>query len=124
MTYFKVEDTPLVSVILITYNRECFLKETIDSILAQTYRNFELIIIDNFSDYDFNALVNSYHSNKIRAFQNQNNGIIAINRNFGIERARGNYLAFVMMMISGIQINWRFRWNIYRVTILIYIVLH
>ena len=59
MTYFKVEDTPLVSVILITYNRECFLKETIDSILAQTYRNFELIIIDNFSDYDFNALVNS-----------------------------------------------------------------
>lgn len=94
MTYFKVEDTPLVSVILITYNRECFLKETIDSILAQTYRNFELIIIDNFSDYDFNALVNSYHSNKIRAFQNQNNGIIAINRNFGIERARGNYLAF------------------------------
>jgi len=43
------KEGPLVSVIVTTYNRKELLKETIDSILNQTFANFELIVVDNFS---------------------------------------------------------------------------
>lgn len=83
-----------VSVVVTTYNRELLLRETITSILAQTYQNFELIVIDNYSDYDFYGLIESFGSDKIRAFQNHNNGVIAVNRNLGINYANGEYIAF------------------------------
>lgn len=85
---------PLVSIILITYNRKDLLKETIESILAQTYTNYELIVVDNYSNYDFIGFIESFHSDKIQAYQNHNNGTIAINRNYGIKKAKGDYLAF------------------------------
>lgn len=83
-----------VSVVVTTYNREKYLKETLEAILKQTYQNFELIVVDNYSNYDFNAFIDSFNSKKIRAFQNHNNGIIAVNRNFGISKAKGDYIAF------------------------------
>ena len=85
---------PLVSIIVTTYNRKKLLKETIDSILNQTFKDFELIVVDNFSNYDFFKCIKSFNSDCIRPFQNQNNGIIAINRNYGINRAKGKYIAF------------------------------
>lgn len=84
----------MISVVVTTYNRRELLKDTIESILNQTYTDFELIVVDNYSDYDFYGLMESFHTDKIRAFQNINNGVIAVNRNFGIEKARGNYIAF------------------------------
>lgn len=84
----------MVSVIVTTYNRENLLKQTILSILNQSYQDYELIIVDNYSDYDFQGLIDSFHSEKIRAFQNRNNGVIAVNRNYGIKQARGKYIAF------------------------------
>jgi len=86
--------SPLVSVIVTTYNRKDYLKETIDSILNQTFTDFELIVVDNYSNYDFLNYMKSFNDVRIRAFQNQNNGIIAVNRNFGIKKARGEYIAF------------------------------
>ena len=88
------KNVPLVSVIVTTYNRRKYLKETLDSILNQTFKDFELIVVDNFSSYDFLTYVKSFNDDRIRAFQNQNNGIIAINRNYGIKKARGQYIAF------------------------------
>ena len=85
---------PLVSVIVTTYNRKEYLKETIDSILNQTYKNFELIVVDNYSDFDFLTYIKSFNDNRIRAFQHHNNGIIAVNRNIGIKKAYGEYIAF------------------------------
>lgn len=85
---------PKVSVIVTTYNRKEYLTETIQSILNQTYQDFELIVVDNFSNYDFFALVKSFNSEKITPFQNQNNGVIAVNRNVGISHAKGEYIAF------------------------------
>ena len=85
---------PLVSVIVTTYNRKELLKETIDSITNQTFEHFELIIVDNFSDYDFFKHVKSFKDNRIRPYQNSNDGIIAINRNYGIKKAKGEYIAF------------------------------
>ena len=83
-----------VSVIVTTFNRKFFLTETLNSILNQTFKDFELIIVDNYSDYNFIAHINTFNDKRIRAFQNQNNGVIAVNRNFGIKKAKGKYLAF------------------------------
>jgi len=85
---------PKVSVIVTTYNRKEFLTETIQSILNQTYQDFELIVVDNYSNYDFFAVIENLKSEKIIPFQNKNDGVIAVNRNFGINHAKGEYLAF------------------------------
>ena len=89
-----MNNDPLISAIVITYNRKKLLKETIDSILNQTYENFELIVVDTFSNYDFFSHMNCLNDNRIRPFQNANNGVIAVNRNFGIEKSKGKYIAF------------------------------
>lgn len=85
---------PLVSVIVTTYNRKDLLSETLNSILNQTFQDFELIVVDNFSNYDFFSHIKSFESSKIIAFQNRNNGVIAANRNYGLKQAQGNFIAF------------------------------
>ena len=85
---------PLISVIVTTYNRKELLSETIDSILNQTFTDFELIVVDNFSNYNYFELIESFNDSRIVAYQNANSGVIAINRNFGIKKATGKYLAF------------------------------
>jgi teichuronic acid biosynthesis glycosyltransferase TuaG len=85
---------PFVSIVVTTYNRKELLKETVDSILSQSHENFELIIVDNYSNYNFLELIESFNDKRINAYQNTNNGIIAINRNFGIKKAKGEYIAF------------------------------
>ena len=61
---------PLVSVIVTTFNRKELLKETIDSILKQTFTDFELIVVDNYSEYNFVDYIKSFSDNKLIAFQN------------------------------------------------------
>lgn len=84
----------LVSVILTTYNRKDLLCEALESILRQTHREIELIVIDNFSDYDFLGLIRQIHDPRVIPYQNKNGGIIAVNRNYGIKRAKGELIAF------------------------------
>lgn len=86
--------TPLVSVIVTTYNRKELLRDTIKSILNQTYEHFELIVVDNHSRYDFLSFIDTIYDERIRPFQNQNHGNIAVNRNFGIKQAHGELVAF------------------------------
>jgi len=83
-----------ISVIVTTYNRPKLLKETLDSILNQTYVDFELIVVDNNSNYDFFKLIESFNDKRIIAYQNENEGVIAVNRNFGIKKSKGQYIAF------------------------------
>lgn len=85
---------PLVSVIVTTFNRKEMLKDTILSILNQSYSNLELIVVDNYSDYDFLNYIVSFNDSRIRPFLNKNNGIIAVNRNFGINQSKGDFIAF------------------------------
>jgi len=89
-----VNNNPEVSVIVTTYNRKELLYETIQSIIKQTYNNFELIIVDNYSNYDYENLMETIDDNRIKYFQNNNDGIIAINRNYGINKAKGKFIAF------------------------------
>ena len=84
----------MVSVIVTTYNRKELLSKTLKAILNQTYKDFELIVVDNYSDYDFEQLIQQFNDKRIRAFRNQNNGIIATNRNYAIRKAKGEFLAF------------------------------
>lgn len=85
---------PFFSVVVTTYNRKVLLKKNINSILNQTFSDFELIIIDNYSDYDFIEFIKSFNDIRIKPYLNKNNGIIATNRNFGIMKAKCKYISF------------------------------
>ena len=86
---------PLVSVIMPTYNHAKFIGEAIDSVLNQTYKNFELIIIDNYSKDNTEKIVASYNDERINYLKFKNNGVIAASRNYGIKHSRGEYIAFL-----------------------------
>lgn len=87
----------LVSIITPTYNSDFFISDTIESILLQTYKNWELIVIDDYSSDSTIQIVQSFikeHSN-IKLLKNQSNQGAAISRNKGIEAAKGDYIAFL-----------------------------
>lgn len=88
------EDKPLVSVILPTYNREKFLKRSIESILNQTYTQFELIIIDDGSNDNSLQLIHQYaqKDNRIIVLANKKNKGISISRNRAYKYAKGRYI--------------------------------
>ncbi|AEH45966.1 glycosyl transferase family 2 [Thermodesulfatator indicus DSM 15286] len=83
---------PLVSVIIPTYNREKFLKEAIESVLAQTFRSFELIVVDDASTDKTPYLVSRYPLRYVRKVKRQ--GVSAA-RNTGIRLAQGEFIAFL-----------------------------
>jgi len=77
-----------------TFNRENLLKETAEAILNQTFKDFELIIVDNYSKDNTEKLVKSYNDKRIKYFKTQHNGIVAVNSNFAIPKATGALIAF------------------------------
>ncbi len=83
------------SIIIPTFNRVKKIKSAINSVLNQTYQNWELIIVDNKSTDNTKQLVKSYNNKKIFFYEIDNEGIIAKSRNFGIEKAFGEYLCFL-----------------------------
>lgn len=91
----SINDEPLVSVIMPTYNHARYIGEAIDSVLNQSYKNFELIIIDNYSTDNTKEIVTSYNENRIKYSKFRNHGIIAASRNHGIKNSSGKYIAFL-----------------------------
>lgn len=86
-------NTPLVSIIISTYNRAGLVLEAIDSALNQTYKNLEIILIDDGSTDNTKEIITSY-IDKIRYFYKTNGGISSA-RNYGIKQATGEYIAFL-----------------------------
>ena len=86
---------PKVTVFIPVYNRERYVKEAIDSILAQTYPDFELLLIDDGSTDDSVAVIESYKDPRIRLERNEHNVGIPRTRNRGLELARGEYVAML-----------------------------
>jgi glycosyltransferase involved in cell wall biosynthesis len=84
---------PLVSIIVPTYNRAALLRETITSVLAQTYPAIELIVVDDGSTDATPELLASY-GDRIRVIRKQNGGGTAA-RNTGLAAARGAYVSFL-----------------------------
>jgi glycosyltransferase involved in cell wall biosynthesis len=87
------ETQPLASVVVPTFNRSQLLQETIESILSQTYTNFEVIVVDNMSVDDTESYVINCGDPRVRYFRNPNGGIISVNRNFGIKQSKGQFIA-------------------------------
>lgn len=85
----------LVSVIIPVYNCGDYIKETIDSVLNQTYSNFEVIIVDDCSTDNTSSVIKSFNSNKIKYFRLDINSGAAIARNNAIHYSTGTYLAFL-----------------------------
>ena len=83
---------PLISVIIPTYNRENLLKDTILSVLIQTYKNFELIIVDDYSKDNTKRAVENFKDSRIIYLRHDKNKGPAATRNTGIKRAAGDYI--------------------------------
>lgn len=85
---------PKISVIMPVYNVKTeWLKESIESIINQTYSNFEFIIIDDGSDNPLDEIVNSYNDNRIILYRKEQNQGIANAINDGLKIAKGEYIA-------------------------------
>lgn len=91
----KSNDTDdLISVIIPTYNRAGVLGRSIQSVLAQTYTNLELLIIDDCSDDGTQELVKEFKDERIRYYRNEENLGASVSRNRGISLAKGKFIAF------------------------------
>ncbi len=85
-----------ISVILTTYNRgKTYLRQAIQSVVDQTYKNWELIIFDNYSTDNTDEIVREFSKYNIKYNKLQNNGIIARSRNAAIKLATGEYIALI-----------------------------
>lgn len=88
---------PKVSVIIPTHNRDKYIGKAIRSVLRQTYKNYEIIVVDDGSTDDTRKKVKKYvkkHPNKIRYIYQDNKGPSAA-RNTGIRNAKGKYITFL-----------------------------
>lgn len=84
---------PLVSVIVTTYNRKEYLEEAVKSIMNQSYKNIEIIVVDDGSDLNYaGAICNQYPICKY--FYKENGGLSSA-RNYGVKLAKGDYIAFL-----------------------------
>jgi glycosyltransferase involved in cell wall biosynthesis len=86
-------NTPLVSIVMPVYNAEVYLREAIDSILAQSYRNLEFIIINDGSTDTSKDIIFSYTDPRIRYLENEQNMGIIRTKNKAIDFATGHYIA-------------------------------
>ena len=82
---------PLVSIIIPVYNGSNYVKEAIDSALAQTYKNIEVIVVNDGSTDNTEKIVKSY-GDKIRYFYKENGGVASA-LNLAIENSKGEYIS-------------------------------
>jgi glycosyltransferase involved in cell wall biosynthesis len=87
-------NTPFFSIIIPTYNQSSFLKKALDSVFNQTFKNFEIIVIDNHSNDKTSDIIKKYKK-KIIYKKIKNKGILAKSRNLGIKIAKGKWIAFL-----------------------------
>jgi len=91
----KIETSPLISVVIPTYNHADFLEIAIKSVLEQTYQNFEVVIIDNHSKDHTDEVVDSFNDDRISISKINNNGVIGASRNLGVEQTKGSWIAYL-----------------------------
>ena len=88
-----------IDVLITTFNSEKYIKETINSVLNQSYKNFKIIIVDDCSTDKTFEICKKYrekYKNKIKLFKLKKNSTSAsVPRNFGIKKCRSNFIAFL-----------------------------
>lgn len=91
-------NTPLVSIIIPCYNAAATIRQSIESVLAQTYRNWEMLIVDNCSTDNSASIINEYagRDRRIRYLKtDRNSGSSAMPRNVGLDHASGELVAML-----------------------------
>ena len=84
---------PVFSIIIPTYDQADFLKIALDSVLTQTFQDFEVIIVNNFSNDHTLEVVAQYDDSRIWSINFNNNGVIGAGRNEGIRRSQAEFIA-------------------------------
>ncbi len=85
----------LVCIIMPSYNTGRFIAETINSVLAQTYENWELIIVDDCSTDNTDEVVATFNDKRIKYIKNEKNSGAAVSRNRALREAGGKWIAFL-----------------------------
>ncbi len=85
----------LVSIIMPSYNTAKYISDSIESIQAQTYKNWELIIVDDCSTDNSIEVIQSFKDSRIILLKNQKNSGAAISRNYALREAKGKWIAFL-----------------------------
>lgn len=85
----------LISIIMPTYNCAKFIKETIQSVINQTYENWELVIVDDCSNDNTEEIVASFNDKRIKYHKLKKNSGAAVARTTAMKMATGNYMAFL-----------------------------
>lgn len=93
----KALSIPEVSIIIPMYNVECYIGECLQSLLSQTYGNYEILCVDDGSDDHTVEIVREYMASdeRIRLYEQPHCGRAGVARNFGIEKAKGDYFLFL-----------------------------
>lgn len=86
---------PFFSIVIPTYNHAQLIGRCIDSLLKQTYQNWEAIIVNNFSEDNTIEVIEAYNDYRIRLINNSNDGVIAVSRNKGLSEAKGDWICFL-----------------------------
>jgi|TARA_B100001964_G_scaffold245808_1_gene336691 glycosyltransferase involved in cell wall biosynthesis len=86
---------PEVSIIIPTYNRADLVGRAIKSVLNQTFQDFEIIVVNNYSKDNTLNIISSFNDSRIKIIDFQNNGVIAKSRNKGLMKSTGKYIAFL-----------------------------
>ena len=84
---------PLLTVLMAVHDGGSYLRSAIDSILAQSFTDFEFLVIDDCSQDDTPAILHSYHDERIKVFRNPERLRLTPSLNFGLQMAQGHYLA-------------------------------
>uniref|UniRef100_UPI00404844E1 glycosyltransferase family 2 protein n=1 Tax=Algoriphagus sp. TaxID=1872435 RepID=UPI00404844E1 len=87
--------SPLVSVIITTYNRVNLLEKTLESVINQTYKNLEIIIVSDASTDSTDLFIQNISDVRVRYFKlKSNSGLPAVTRNYGLKYSKGDFIAF------------------------------
>ena len=87
--------SPLISIVIPTYNRANLIGKAIQSILDQSYGNWELIIVDNYSDDNTKEVIKAFNDDRILMLSTPRTGSVAASRNLGVAHSNGEWIAFL-----------------------------
>ena len=85
----------LVSIIMPSYNTAKYIKNSVNSVLAQTYQNWELLIVEDCSTDNTMEVLSTFDDERIKVFVNERNSGAALSRNFALRQAKGRWIAFL-----------------------------
>ena len=95
MKEIKITSIPLISIVIPTYNRAWCIKRAIDSVLTQTYQNFEIIVVDGGSTDNTKEKITDIKDGRVKYYRYNTRTTIGTNRNKGMELSNGKYILFL-----------------------------